>query len=227
MLSYVYFGTNDLARAIRFYDATLTPLGMQRCVTNDPEWDRISAGWALDEDGGARELAFWIGTPFNQQPATTGNGSMVAFSARSWQAVDDLDNAALGLALQRARPDCACITPPISTRLTCAIRMATSFARSAVVPLVLTGGSCRPTDQATCCHRARHCSDPCHRPRRCPDPASDPWNSSPLRPMIRGPGLVVAAADVADNAPVRSAPHIAGNAAELPGHAAGSGCPGH
>ena len=32
MLTYVYFGTNDLARAIRFYDATLTPLGMQRCV---------------------------------------------------------------------------------------------------------------------------------------------------------------------------------------------------
>ena len=95
MLSYVYFGTNDLARAIRFYDATLTPLGMQRCVTNDPEWDRISAGWGIYEDGGARELAFWIGTPFNQQPATTGNGSMVAFSARSWQAVDDLYNAAL------------------------------------------------------------------------------------------------------------------------------------
>ena len=95
MLTYVYFGTNDLARAIRFYDATLTPLGMQRCVTNDPEWDRISAGWGIYESGGARELAFWIGTPFNEQPATTGNGSMAAFSARSWQAVDDFYNAAL------------------------------------------------------------------------------------------------------------------------------------
>jgi len=95
MLTYVYFGTNDLARAIRFYDATLTQLGMQRCVTNDPEWDRISAGWGIYEDDGARELAFWIGTPFNEQPATTGNGSMAAFSARSWQAVDDFYNAAL------------------------------------------------------------------------------------------------------------------------------------
>jgi len=95
MLTYVYFGTNDLARAIRFYDATLTPLGMQRCVTNDPEWDRISAGWGIYESGGARELAFWIGTPFNEQPATTGNGSMAAFSARSWQAVDAFYNAAL------------------------------------------------------------------------------------------------------------------------------------
>jgi catechol 2,3-dioxygenase-like lactoylglutathione lyase family enzyme len=95
MLSYVYFGTNDLARAIRFYDATLTRLGMQRCVTNDPEWDRVSAGWGIFEDGGARELAFWVGTPFNQQQATTGNGSMVAFSATSWQAVDDFHKAAL------------------------------------------------------------------------------------------------------------------------------------
>ena len=49
MLTYVYFGTNDLARAIQFYEATLTPLGMQRCVTNDPEWDRISAGWGIYE----------------------------------------------------------------------------------------------------------------------------------------------------------------------------------
>lgn len=95
MLSYVYFGTNDLARAIRFYEATLAPLGMQRCVTNDPEWDRISAGWGIYEDGGAREIAFWIGTPFNQQPASTGNGSMVAFSARSLQAVDEFYKAAL------------------------------------------------------------------------------------------------------------------------------------
>ncbi len=33
MLSYVYFGTNDLERATRFYDATLALLGMPRCVT--------------------------------------------------------------------------------------------------------------------------------------------------------------------------------------------------
>jgi hypothetical protein len=44
MLSYVYFGTNDFEQATRFYDATLAPLGMPRCVTGDPEWDRIAAG---------------------------------------------------------------------------------------------------------------------------------------------------------------------------------------
>ena len=95
MLTYIYFGTNDLARAVVFYNATLAPLGMKRCVTGDPEWDRISAGWGLYEENGLRELAFWIGLPFNQQPATTGNGSMVAFKARSWQEVDDFHAAAV------------------------------------------------------------------------------------------------------------------------------------
>ncbi len=95
MLTYVYVGTNDLARAIRFYDATLAPLGMQRCVTGDPAWDRISAGWGVYENDGLRELAFWVGTPFNQQPVTAGNGSMVAFRARSWKEVDDFHAAAL------------------------------------------------------------------------------------------------------------------------------------
>lgn len=95
MLSYVYLGTNDLARAITFYGAALTPLGMRRCVTNDAAWDRVSAGWGIYEDDGARELAFWIGTPFDQKPASAGNGGMVAFSAPSWKAVDDFYSAAL------------------------------------------------------------------------------------------------------------------------------------
>jgi catechol 2,3-dioxygenase-like lactoylglutathione lyase family enzyme len=95
MLSYIYFGTNNLERAIRFYDAALGALGMQRCVTGDPDWDRISAGWGTYENNGARELAFWIGMPFDQQPATAGNGAMAAFSAPSWQAVDDFYAAAL------------------------------------------------------------------------------------------------------------------------------------
>jgi catechol 2,3-dioxygenase-like lactoylglutathione lyase family enzyme len=95
MLTYVYFGTNDLDRATGFYDAILAPLGMQRCVTGDPAWDRTSSGWGTYEDNGARELAFWVGKPFDQQKATAGNGSMVAFSAHSWKDVDDFHAAAL------------------------------------------------------------------------------------------------------------------------------------
>jgi catechol 2,3-dioxygenase-like lactoylglutathione lyase family enzyme len=95
MLSYVYFGTNDLARAVAFYDATLGALKMRRCITGDVEWDRLAAGWGTYEEGGLRELGFWIGTPFDQHPATCGNGSMVAFRAASWQEVDDFHALAL------------------------------------------------------------------------------------------------------------------------------------
>jgi catechol 2,3-dioxygenase-like lactoylglutathione lyase family enzyme len=95
MLTYIYLGTNDLERATTFYDATLASLGLQRCVTGDPDWDRTSAGWGTYEDGGARELALWVGKPFNQQMATIGNGTMVAFRAHSWKEVDDFHAAAL------------------------------------------------------------------------------------------------------------------------------------
>jgi catechol 2,3-dioxygenase-like lactoylglutathione lyase family enzyme len=95
MLSYVYYGTNDLDRATRFYDATLAPLAMSRCITGDAEWDRVAAGWGIYEDGGARELGFWISKPFNGMLASVGNGTMVAFSARSWKAVEDFYAAAL------------------------------------------------------------------------------------------------------------------------------------
>jgi len=95
MLTYMYFGTNDLGRAITFYDASLGALGMKRVVTNDPEWDRIAAGWGQYEDDGRRELTFWIGIPFDGKPATVGNGSMAAFRARSWKEVDEFHAAAL------------------------------------------------------------------------------------------------------------------------------------
>jgi catechol 2,3-dioxygenase-like lactoylglutathione lyase family enzyme len=95
MLTYVYYGTNDLERATRFYDAALGALGMQRCVTNDPAWDRISAGWGTYEQDGLRELAFWIGKPFDGGTASNGNGSMVAFRARTWAEVDAFHSAAL------------------------------------------------------------------------------------------------------------------------------------
>ena len=95
MLRYVYFGTNNLEKAIAFYEAVLAPLAMERCVTNDPDWDRIAAGWGIYENGGARELGFWVGKPFDQGPASVGNGSMVAFTAGTWKAVDDFYAAAL------------------------------------------------------------------------------------------------------------------------------------
>jgi len=95
MLSYVYLGTNDLERAIRFYNRILGALGMQRCITNDPQWDKVSAGWGLYEEDGMQELALWVGKPLDGQPANVGNGTMVAFRASSWRQVDDFHALAL------------------------------------------------------------------------------------------------------------------------------------
>lgn len=95
MLSYVYYGTNDLPSAIAFYDAVLAPLGMKRVETNDPEWDKVSAGWGLYDDDRKEELAFWIGLPFDGNPASAGNGSMVAFRGKSRAAIDAFHAAAL------------------------------------------------------------------------------------------------------------------------------------
>ncbi|HTY93813.1 MAG TPA: VOC family protein [Steroidobacteraceae bacterium] len=95
MLSYVCLGTNDLEGAKRFYDAVLGALGMRRCVTGDPAWDRVSAGWGLYEHDGLEELAVWVGTPFDQRQASAGNGTMVAFRAGSRQEVDRFHAAAL------------------------------------------------------------------------------------------------------------------------------------
>ena len=95
MLTYVCLGTNDLKRAIVFYDATLGTLGLKRCITNDPEWDRLAAGWGTYEEGGLRQLALWVGEPFDRKKATAGNGVMVAFKARSWKEVDDFYATAL------------------------------------------------------------------------------------------------------------------------------------
>jgi catechol 2,3-dioxygenase-like lactoylglutathione lyase family enzyme len=95
MFTYLYLGTNDLDRATRFYNATMSVLGHRRVVTNDPEWDRISAGWGTYERDGIEELALWVGKPFDQKPATVGNGSMVALIAKSWPQVDDFHAAAL------------------------------------------------------------------------------------------------------------------------------------
>ena len=95
MFNYVSLGTNDLGRAVRFYDATLAPLGLRRCDTSgEPNWQGW-AGWGTYENRGARELALWVCAPFDGAPAAPGNGTMVALRAPSWQAVRDFHAAAL------------------------------------------------------------------------------------------------------------------------------------
>lgn len=95
MFTYVCFGTNNLAQAARFYDATLGALGLKRCDTSDEgEWDGW-LGWGTYTEHGATEIALWVCQPLNGEPATVGNGTMVALRAGSWSQVDAFHAAAL------------------------------------------------------------------------------------------------------------------------------------
>jgi len=90
MMTYICFGTNDLVRAARFYDAALGALGYKRYPPSEESDPDYWAGW------GPAEPSFWVCRPFDGGPATGGNGSMVAFTAKSWKQVDEFHSAALG-----------------------------------------------------------------------------------------------------------------------------------
>lgn len=89
MFSYMVLGTNDLPRAIAFYDAVLAPLGHARIADYDP--DGTSAAWGIDDPG----PHLWVTLPFDGAPATVGNGVMVSFLAESRDAVNAFHAAAM------------------------------------------------------------------------------------------------------------------------------------
>jgi catechol 2,3-dioxygenase-like lactoylglutathione lyase family enzyme len=95
MFTYVCLGTNDPARATRFYDAVLGTLGHRRCEVS-AEWESAGwRGWGTYEHDGATELALWLCPPFDGRPARAGNGTMLAFSAHSWKEVEEFHAQAL------------------------------------------------------------------------------------------------------------------------------------
>ena len=95
MFTYICFGTNNIANSAKFYDATLGALGISRCTsTEEPNWNGW-VGWGLYENNGLTELALWLCEPFNGQPATVGNGTMVALQAKTWSEVDAFYSAAM------------------------------------------------------------------------------------------------------------------------------------
>jgi catechol 2,3-dioxygenase-like lactoylglutathione lyase family enzyme len=91
MIHYVTLGSNDLPRAMAFYDAALEPLGITRSVTKDTE-----LGYGMKHlSPGMRARFFYIVKPFLQYPATWGNGTLITFSAPTRSAVDAFHKAAL------------------------------------------------------------------------------------------------------------------------------------
>jgi catechol 2,3-dioxygenase-like lactoylglutathione lyase family enzyme len=89
MLSHVYVGTGDFEHAVAFYSAVLPPLGWTLKFVDDT---RPWAGWRPDDSD--RPL-FLVGAPYNPEPASPGNGQMIALLAPSRSAVDAVHALAL------------------------------------------------------------------------------------------------------------------------------------
>lgn len=88
MINYITLGTNNLDRAIKFYDELLKVVGGKRALTTDR-----SAGWV----GAKGAPMLMVMKPFDGKPATAGNGSMVALSAESADQVAEIHAKALAL----------------------------------------------------------------------------------------------------------------------------------
>ena len=79
MIGYTTVGTNNLERAVAFYDKLLAELGAGRFMQSD----RLVA-WAVTPD----KPAFSVCLPWDGKQATVGNGTMIALLADSTEKVD-------------------------------------------------------------------------------------------------------------------------------------------
>lgn len=86
MLAYSTVGVTDMDRAIAFYDAAFAPLGATREETS-PTW----TGYVREGEA----ARFFLTRPFNREPATAGNGTMLAFHVRTREAIDAFYAAAM------------------------------------------------------------------------------------------------------------------------------------
>ena len=88
MIAYTLVGTNDLPRAVAFFEALFAEFGAK------PVWEgETGTAWS----NGEHSPGIGVIKPFNGHPATIGNGTMVALHASSKAQVDRLHAKALEL----------------------------------------------------------------------------------------------------------------------------------
>lgn len=95
MIGYTTVGTNDLPRACAFYDALFAEIGAKRTMDlgRGVAWgvSRTAPGFAVIQ-------------PYDGQPATVGNGVMIALVVNRRELVDQLHAKALALGAQDEGP---------------------------------------------------------------------------------------------------------------------------
>jgi len=89
MIGYVTLGTNQLPRAVAFYDELFKTLGIGRFMESEGNY----VAWARS----AQEPSLAITRPFDGKAASVGNGVMVALAVKDRNAVMNLHRKALEL----------------------------------------------------------------------------------------------------------------------------------
>lgn len=90
MIGFVMVGTNNLDKAIKFYDALLKTIELQRVVTNEKY-----AGFASKEK--PAEVEFYVTNPVNNKKANFGNGTQISFLVHSKDLVNNFYNTGIKL----------------------------------------------------------------------------------------------------------------------------------
>ena len=88
MIGYVMVGTNNLDKAIIFYDEVLKIINLTRKDTDD-----VCAGYTQNNGDGSIE--FYVTKPANKKTATFWNGTQVSFLVSSRELVDKFHEIAL------------------------------------------------------------------------------------------------------------------------------------
>lgn len=79
MIGYTTVGTNNLEKAAAFYDTLLAQVGAGRFMQEE-----TFIAWAVAPD----QPAFSVCRPYDGNPATVGNGTMIALAVDSTDKVD-------------------------------------------------------------------------------------------------------------------------------------------
>ena len=90
MIGFVMVGTNNLDKAIKFYDTLLDTIELQRVVTNEKY-----VGFASKEK--PAEVEFYVTNPVNDQKASFGNGTQITLLAESKEAVEKFYEIAMSM----------------------------------------------------------------------------------------------------------------------------------
>lgn len=85
-LDYCVLGTNDMEAAVKFYDALFEDTDLKQVLATD----RMTF-WQCED------FAFAVAIPFNKEPATHGNGTMIGLNVGSAEEVKRLHSKVIEL----------------------------------------------------------------------------------------------------------------------------------